>query len=134
MSINGLMSSRTNSGSDFAGIGGDTGVCAFLPNTRVAGSTTAVEERLAERKRIAQQLHDTLLQGFFAVSMQIHAAVDHLPADCAAKARFSDVLQLLDRVLDQGRRAVQGLRSPNERIAPLGEAFAGVPSDLGFPS
>jgi signal transduction histidine kinase len=134
MSFNSLLSSRTNSANDFAGIGGDTGVCALLPNTRVAGSTTAVEERLAERKRIAQELHDTLLQGFFAVSMQIHAAVDHLPADCAAKARFSDVLQLLDRVLAQGRCAVQGLRSPNERIASLGEAFAGVPSDLGIPS
>ena len=39
------------------------------------------EERLAERTRIAQELHDTLLQGVLSVSMQLHAAVDDLPSD-----------------------------------------------------
>jgi signal transduction histidine kinase len=134
MSFKSLMSSRTNSARDFAGIGGDTGVCALLPNTRVAGSATVAEERLTERTRIARELHDTLLQGFIAVSMQLHVAVDHLPADCAAKARFSDVLHLVGRVLEQGRRTVRGLRSPDEPMASLGEAFAGVPNDSGFSS
>jgi signal transduction histidine kinase len=143
MGSNRLVSSRprynaTRSASDFAGIARDGGVWALFPNTSVFGSTTNLdargEERLAERTRIAQELHDTLLQGFFAVSMQLHAAVDHLPADSAAKPRFSSVLQLLDRVLEQGRCALQGLRSPNERTASLGEAFARVPNDLGFPS
>jgi signal transduction histidine kinase len=32
------------------------------------------EERLAERTRIAQDLHDTLLQGFLSASMQLHVA------------------------------------------------------------
>jgi hypothetical protein len=44
------------------------------------------EERLAERTRIAQELHDTLLQGFLSASMQLHVAVDRLPADSAAKS------------------------------------------------
>jgi len=30
------------------------------------------EERLGERTRIAQELHDTLLQGLLATSMQLH--------------------------------------------------------------
>jgi len=129
----------TPSASDFPGIAGDGRVCVLFPNTSVGGSLTNLDagdkERLAERTRIAQELHDTLLQGFFAVSMQLHAAVDHLPADCAdVKPRFSKVLQLLDRVLEQGRCAVQGLRSPHEHMASLGEAFAGVPNDLGLPS
>ena len=143
MSFNSLVFSRlqydaTHSTSDFAGISGDSGVYALLPDTSVNGSIRTLDERgqgaLTERTRIAQELHDTLLQGFIAVSMHLQAAVDHLPVDCAAKPRFSDVLQLLDRVLDEGRCAVQGLRSPNERITSLGEAFAGVPNDLGFPS
>ena len=143
MGFNNLLSSRlqdsaTRPASDFAGIDGEGGVRALPVMTSVSGSTTSLdaryEERLAERTRIAQELQDTLLQGFFAVSMQLHAAVDHLPADSAAKPRFSTVLQLLDRVLEQGRCAVQGLRSTNERIASLGEAFAGIPNDLGFPS
>jgi len=96
--------------------------------------TARREERLADRTRIAQELHDTLLQGFFSVSMQLHDAVDQLPPNCAsAKQRFGDVILLLDRVLEQGRCAVQGLRSPGECISSLGEAFAGVPNDLGFP-
>src|ERR1700745_4022651 len=39
------------------------------------------EERLSERTRIAQELHDTLLQGFLSASMQLHVADDQLPAD-----------------------------------------------------
>lgn len=143
MGINSLVPCRpqynaTPSAGDFAGMARDGGACAPFPNTSVCGSTANLyargEERLAERTRIAQELHDTLLQGFLAVSMQLHTAVDHLPADSAAKPRFSSVLQLLDRVLEQGRCAVQGLRAPNKDIVSIGEAFARVPSDLGFPS
>jgi signal transduction histidine kinase len=143
MGFNRLVSSRprynaTRSASDFVEMARDVGACALFPNSSVGESITDSdargEERLAERTRIAQELHDTLLQGFLAVSMQLHAAVDHLPADFAERPRFRNVLQLLDRVLEQGRSVVQGLRSPNERIARLSEAFARVPNDLGFPS
>ncbi len=90
------------------------------------------EELLAERTRIAQELHDTLLQGFLAASMRLHTAVDRLPADSTAKPEFQDITRLIDRVLEQGRLAVQGLRSPDEPLGPLGDAFAGVPDDLGL--
>lgn len=93
-----------------------------------------IDERLAERTRIAQELHDTLLQGFFAVSMQLHTAVDDLPVDFAARPRFSGILGRMDRALEDGRRAVQGLRSPQEHGASLGQALAGVPSGLCAPS
>jgi Histidine kinase len=43
------------------------------------------EERLAERTRIAQDLHDTLLQGVVSASMQLHVANEQLPADSPAK-------------------------------------------------
>ncbi len=43
------------------------------------------EERLGERTRIAQELHDTLLQGFLSASMQLHVAVDRLPEDSPEK-------------------------------------------------
>src|SRR4029077_16605326 len=43
------------------------------------------EERLAERTRIAQELHDTLLQGFLSASMQLHVADDRLPENSEAK-------------------------------------------------
>jgi signal transduction histidine kinase len=101
-------------------------------NTNLA---TCDAECMAERTRIAQELHDTFLQGFLAVSMHLHTAVDTLPAECAsAKPRLNEVVHLLDRVLEQGRSAVQRLRSPDHCIGSLGENFAGVPNDLGFRS
>ena len=44
------------------------------------------EERLAERTLIAQELHDTLLQGFLSASMQLDVAVDQLPESSPLKA------------------------------------------------
>ena len=69
------------------------------------------EERLAERTRIAQELHDTLLQGFVSASMQLHVAVDRLPADSPARTPLARVLDLMSRVIEDGRTAVRGLRS-----------------------
>jgi len=55
------------------------------------------EERLAERTRIAQELHDTLLQGFLSASMQLHVADDCLPADSKAKPLVGRVLALMNK-------------------------------------
>jgi signal transduction histidine kinase len=87
-----------------------------------------------ERTRIAQDLHDTLLQGFLAASMQLHVAVDSLPPDCPAKRRFTGALHTMDSAIEEGRRAIQGLRSPYSNFPSLGHALAGVPNDLGLPA
>ena len=103
MGFNSAVSARleyraTPSTNEFAGIGRGGGVRPLFPMISVSDSTTNLnarsEERLAERSRIAQELHDTLLQGFIAASMQLHAAVDQMPANSAAdKPRFSRVHQ-----------------------------------------
>lgn len=120
---------------DYA-IAGSAGGCAFLRDASLVPSSRSrdplEEERLAERTRIAQELHDTLLQGILAASMQLHAAVDRLPADCSERQRISDVTQLVERAIDQGRCVLRGLRSPGVHLKSLGEAFARVPNDLGF--
>lgn len=69
------------------------------------------EERLAERTLIAQELHDTLLQGFLSASMQLDVFVDQLPPDSPAKSRLSKVLKLMRQVIEEGRNALRGLRS-----------------------
>jgi signal transduction histidine kinase len=69
------------------------------------------EERLAERSRIAQELHDTLLQGVLGASMQLHSAVDDLPADTPNRLELERVLLMMTRVSDEGRVAVRGLRT-----------------------
>jgi signal transduction histidine kinase len=134
----------TQSAGGLAVSGGEKTAGVSFPNTTAGGSTTDLgavgqagavgEARLAERTFIAQELHDTLLQGFFAVSMQLRATVDHLPADSAAKGQFDSALQTMDRVLEEGRRAVRGLRTPREYCHTLGQDLAGVPSELCLPS
>jgi signal transduction histidine kinase/ligand-binding sensor domain-containing protein len=90
------------------------------------------EERLAERTRIAQELHDTLLQGFLSASMQLHVADDQLAEESPAKPFVGRVLELMGRVIDEGRNAVRGLRSPDARSENLEQAFSVLQQELGF--
>ena len=90
------------------------------------------EERLAERTRIAQDLHDTLLQGFLSASMQLHVAVDQIPAESPARTRLGSVLELMGRVIEEGRNAVRGLRSSEHDLDDLEQSFSRVRHELGI--
>ena len=92
------------------------------------------EERLAERTRIAQELHDTLLQGFLSASMQLHVANDHLAADSAAKPLVGRVLEMMERVIEEGRNAVRGLRLSHREADGLEQAFQRLQGELGATS
>jgi len=87
------------------------------------------EERLAERTRVAQELHDTLLQGVLGASMQLHVAVDQLPEDSPARPALNHVLQLIAQVVDEGRNTLRGLGGTEiELRVPSGIAFESYPS------
>jgi signal transduction histidine kinase len=88
------------------------------------------EERLAERTRIAQELHDTLLQGFISASMQLHVVADRLPADSPVHGSLTRVLDLIGRVIEEGRNAVRGLRSSTHTPHDLEEAFSGIRQEI----
>lgn len=85
-----------------------------------------LEERRQERTRIARELHDTLFQGFLGASMVLHRAVDELPADSTIKNSLSRALRLMYRVIDEGRGALDGLRSRVDAPTDLEKAFADV--------
>lgn len=89
------------------------------------------EERLAERTRIAQELHDTLLQGFLSASMQVHVAADGLPEDSAARPRLTRALALMQQVIDEGRNAVRGLRTSDAAMMPLEAALSQIKQEMG---
>jgi signal transduction histidine kinase len=93
--------------------------------------TMRFEERLAERTRIAQELHDTLLQGLMSASMQLHVANDHVADDSPAKPIVNRVMQLMGQVIQEGRDAVRGLRSTSGNTDDLETAFAQVREQLG---
>jgi signal transduction histidine kinase len=75
--------------------------------------------RLEERTRIAQELHDTLLQTFMSASLHLGAALFDLAPDSPAKLRIDKVLHLMRQGIDEGRHAIQELRSSNGRNLDL---------------
>jgi ligand-binding sensor domain-containing protein/signal transduction histidine kinase len=84
------------------------------------------QERLAERTRIAQDLHDTLLQGVLSASLQLDVAEDQVPEDSPAKPLLRRVLQLMGKVTEEGRNALRGLRSSEADNRSLELAFSRV--------
>lgn len=91
------------------------------------------EERLAERTRIAQEIHDTFLQDVLSVSMQLHVVVDGLPEDSPARPRLEHIQRLMGRVIEEGRNTLKGLRSEGEPAPEPAEAFSRLARDLGLP-
>jgi signal transduction histidine kinase len=90
------------------------------------------QERLAERTRIAQELHDTLLQGFVSASMQLDVAEDQLPEDSPTKPVLRRVLQLMGRVTEEGRSALRGLRTADHDSRDLELAFSRMRQELAI--
>lgn len=91
-----------------------------------------LEERLAERTRIAQALHDTLLQDFLSASMQLHVANDQLTADSPAKPLVNRVLDMMAHAIDEGRNTVRGLRSPEWGSKDLEQSFSRFHQELAI--
>ncbi len=74
---------------------------------------------LAERARLAREIHDTLLQGFTGVALSLRAATRHLDASGVPTKPLDDVLALAQRTLADARRAVQDLREPAQADEPF---------------
>jgi len=92
--------------------------------------TERMEERLAERTRIAQDLHDTVLQGLLSVSMQMAVANTKLPDSQPVKRDFANLLASLRQVAEESRNAVRGLRKLTARPETLADALTRIPEDL----
>jgi signal transduction histidine kinase len=104
------------------------------PHHRREGSgrekSLLLAERLKERARIARELHDTLLQGFLGASLQLQYALEQVPADSPALPSVSYAAELVRRVIDEGRRVLEGLRSSPGGHTSLEEAFLGLRNEF----
>jgi signal transduction histidine kinase len=92
------------------------------------------EERLAERMRIAQELHDTLLQGFVSASLQLYVAIEEMPEDAPARPKLLHIRRLMETVIAEGRDAVHDLRSSTPEAVDPGLEFSNVGKDLNIDS
>jgi len=69
---------------------------------------------VAERTRLAQELHDTLLQGFTGIGLKLDALTNKLPPTLVSeKEQLGKILTQSDEYLIEARRAVWELRSPS---------------------
>ena len=73
---------------------------------------------LAERARIARELHDTLLQGLSAVTMQLQALWTRLPAS-KEKQFLGEIITDAGRCSKEARQSLWGLRSAGPALAGL---------------
>lgn len=89
-----------------------------------------LEERHAERERIARELHDTLLQAIQGLVLRFQAVAERIPADDPVRTMIDRSLDRADDVLVEGRDRVRGLRISAEAIRDLPNAFAAVGADL----
>ena len=79
------------------------------------------QERLAERTRIAQELHDTLLQSFQGLMLRFQIATETVLSDpLEAKEMLEQALNRADQALAESRKAIQGIRS----VASAGRGLA----------
>ena len=87
--------------------------------------------RLAERQRIAHDLHDTLLQGVYSASIQLDLVVDNLADNSSEKLILQRVLQLMGQVMEEGRNTLKGLNSrKTDKLYVLEDSFSQIRHDL----
>ena len=70
------------------------------------------DERRAERKRIARDLHDTLLQGLQGILLELEVLSSRLPED--ERERAAKIEQKLRHIVVDGRNAINALRLPDD--------------------
>ena len=79
--------------------------------------------RVAERERIARELHDTLLQGFQGLLLQFKTIANQLSETNASRQLLDAALKRAQQVLIEGRDRVKELRF-ERRTAGLANALA----------
>lgn len=67
--------------------------------------------RIAERERIARELHDTLLQGCQGLLLRFQSIANRVPPGDALRHDIDDALNRTDAVLAEGRARVRDLRN-----------------------
>jgi len=89
-----------------------------------------LEERVAERTRIARDLHDTLLQSFQGVLLRFHAVTYKLPDRSEARADLDRVIEAARAAITEARDAVQGLRSSTVTTNDLTRSIGSLAKEL----
>jgi len=89
-------------------------------------------ERVAERERIARELHDTFLQGIQGLLLRFHTAARSMPPESSGRKSIEEALTQSNDIMLTGRRLVQDLRNTSravtlrEELEAIGHGFQGL--------
>jgi signal transduction histidine kinase len=73
---------------------------------------------LTERTRIARELHDTLMQGFSGITMEMQALSTRLP-DVPERTELNEIIGDAGTCLREARQSIAGLRAPRDSASGL---------------
>lgn len=95
-----------------------------------------LRERLAERERIARELHDTLLQGVQGLVLKFQSASDDVPPGTPARVSLERALDRAEDVMVEARERVRSLRtaSAGDLAATLAEVAQRIDPDRLTPT
>jgi signal transduction histidine kinase len=91
---------------------------------------TLHNERIAEREHIARDLHDTLLQSVQGIILRFHATLLRMRESDPLRAEIEDTLLGANRVLQEGRDKVSGLRGTLDTNWKIEAALAQLAREL----
>ena len=94
-----------------------------------AGLRAQLEARLAERERIARELHDTLLQSVQGLIWRFQSIAERISPEHSAHGQMLQALDRADQVMVEGRDRVQELRLGDDQTT-LPETLTGVADRL----
>lgn len=88
------------------------------------------EARIAERERIARQIHDTFLQSVQAFLLRLGTFKDKVAEGQAGQPLLEEILQLSNQTADEVRGGIRGLRDLPMHVSGIGEALTDVARTL----
>ena len=123
----------------FGGLGAASGVGVLVIGMQIAAARRrrkeAARERaraesefaaiLAERNRVAREIHDTLAQGLAAVSMRLELATN-APDPAAIGAHLATAHRLVRETLAEARTSIWAMRSHSLELRGLAGALEGL--------
>ena len=88
--------------------------------------------RVAERERIARELHDSFLQGIQGLLLRFNTVTRSMQPESPARKSMEETLSLSNEIMLTGRRLVQDLRDTSraatlkEELEAIGRGFQGL--------